>query len=61
MLSHHLDPEVLRKLVIALYNKIPEFYICAVRGENFGFGEKISGVVLKRAAEAVEKIRGIVS
>lgn len=58
--SHHLRVELLVTLANLLHSRLPEFYLCTVRSENFDFGETISEKVLERSAKAFEQLKRLI-
>jgi len=58
--SHHLDPALLLRLSQITRLGEPELYLCAVRGENFGFGEQLSTSTVDRVRLAVEEVKFLI-
>ncbi len=58
--SHHLGPELLLRLAQLTRSGEPELYLCAVRGENFDFGEELSAEAAVRVRSAVDQIRSLI-
>ena len=59
--SHHINAGLLAALTRQLYNKKLPVMICAVRGENFAIGDKLSAGGLQNATKALALIRNWVS
>ncbi len=59
--SHHLGPEFLLRLSEITNSRSPELYICMVRGESFGFGERLSEKMVRRTREAANRIKNLIS
>ena len=59
--SHHVSAAALQHLAALLYDRKLPLYVCAVKGETFDFGEKISVAGKKRADQAANKILALVN
>ena len=59
--SHHANAVALQHLAALLYYRKLPLYVCAVKGETFDFGEKISMAGKKRADQAVDKILALIN
>jgi hydrogenase maturation protease len=57
--THHLTPGALMAGAQTLYGRAPEAILLTTPGENFGFGEGLSGRVQRALDETVEKVRAI--
>ncbi len=58
--SHHANANMLVALAWQLYQKKLPAMLCAVRGENFNIGEKLSANAKKNADEAISIIRNFI-
>lgn len=56
--SHHVNAALLRDLAKKIYGKEIRFYLCAVRGEDFGIGDGLSGTAQKNAGKAITTLTG---
>lgn len=56
-ISHHLNVEMLAGLMHTLNGSTTRFYILAIPGENFEFGESLSGSAYANAEKSVILIR----
>ncbi|MBS1666604.1 MAG: hydrogenase maturation protease [Bacteroidetes bacterium] len=54
--SHHVDASFFYRLFQQLYPSKKQFFLCAIRGENFELGESISDYAKKNAAKAIRQI-----
>ena len=59
--SHQIDAGMLFSVAKNIYQKDLDMYICAVKGEDFSIGDKITTAVLARANTAVELIRNFIA
>jgi len=59
--SHQIDAGMLFSVAKNIYQKDLDIYICAVKGEDFSIGDKITTAVLARANTAVELIRNFIA
>ena len=54
--SHHINAEMLYSVADKMFDKKLNIFLCAVKGENFEIGEKISSIAKERAKQAIELI-----
>jgi hydrogenase maturation protease len=54
--THHMRPDFLLGMVLAIYQQYPPAWLVAVQGEDFGFGREITPAARTRAAGAIGKI-----
>jgi len=54
--THHLRPDFLLGMALAIYQHHPPAWLVAVQGEDFGFGREITFAARARAAGAIGKI-----
>jgi hydrogenase maturation protease len=52
--SHHVNAAMLQALALKVYNRNIQFFLCAVRGENFELGQALSQTAQKNAGEAIK-------
>jgi hydrogenase maturation protease len=55
--SHSMSVTMFRDLAKNLYSKQPEIFLCAVPGEDFDLGEKLSVSGKSNAEKAIQKIK----
>jgi len=54
--THHLRPDFLLGMALAIYQHHPPAWLVAVQGDDFGFGREITPAARTRAAGAIGKI-----
>lgn len=56
--THHMTPETLLAISIALYGRAPQAVLVSVRGYEFGFSDELSTRTAELAQKAVEVVWG---
>jgi hydrogenase maturation protease len=59
--SHHLVPETLAGLAVALYGTVPPIVLVSVAAESFAEGDGLSSALRQALPEVVEVVAGIVT
>ena len=60
-MTHHLGPAALLGLMQSIHGRCPEGWMVSVQGEDFGFGEGLSGEGNRRAVRVTREIASYVS
>jgi hydrogenase maturation protease len=58
-MTHVCDPGLLLRMAHALYGWAPQAWLITVAGEDFGLGEGLTELALRRAQAAVERIESL--
>lgn len=60
VLAHPLTPAIALKACRVIYHRAPETVLLCVKGENYGFGSRVSPVVEKALPELMRRLDEIV-
>lgn len=58
--THHMSPGMMIRLAREVSGQAPKGWLVSVRGEDFDFGDELSEGCQLHAAEAAEKIMGLI-